>query len=65
MIVIFGVPLIILILILALPQLAGINLVDSTQSANLTSLGTSTSELLPWFGILAITGVILIAVRGR
>lgn len=65
LIVAFGIPLILIAFILAMPYLAGISLVTPTDSANLTSLGTSTSEMLPWFGILAVTGIILFAVRGK
>ncbi len=65
-IIIFTFLFVTILIIMGIPLLSGVSLVSATDSANLTSFGTSYSELLPWFGLLVVGGVLAFAFeRGR
>lgn len=63
-IVIFGIFAVIIMVIFAIPLLAGTGIVDPTNSANLTSAGSALSESMAWFGVLVASGITLLVIGG-
>lgn len=63
--IIFAFMIVTILFLFGLPLFTGISLISTTDSANLTSFGTSYSELLPWFGLLVTAAVLGLALDSK
>ncbi len=64
-IIIFGFIFVTILLIMGLPVITSNSAISATDSVNLTSFGSSYSEMLPLFGIMIGGGVIALALDSK